>query len=166
MPTLETAIIYPGMCLIEGTNLSEGRGSDSPFLTIGAPYIDAQLWLEAIPEEAKTGVEISPVTFLPRAIENVASNPKYKDEQCSGLHFKIADRDSFDPIKLTVAALCAAQKLFPKNFRTTQYMDKLWGNENLRAMLAEGRDYKTILKTCRVGVERFLEIREKYLRYR
>ncbi|MFC2166476.1 exo-beta-N-acetylmuramidase NamZ domain-containing protein [Acidobacteriota bacterium] len=165
MTTLDTAIIYPGMCLMEGTNLSEGRGTDSPFLTIGAPYIDAREWLNAIPKEALTGIEISTVSFQPKAITGVVSNPKYKDEECSGFHFKITNRDTLDPIKLAVAALCAAKKLYPESFRMTKYLDKLWGNENLRAMISEGKDYISILQTCESGIERFRKVRQKYLRY-
>ncbi len=165
MTTLETAIIYPGMCLIEGTNLSEGRGTESPFLTIGAPYINAQEWIDAIPEDALIGVEVFPVNFQPKAISGVVSNPKYKDEECHGLHFEIKNRDRFDPIKLAVAALCTAQKLYPKSFKMTKYMDKLWGNENLRAMVSEGKDYISILKTCEPGIEHFRKVRQKYLRY-
>jgi len=165
MTTLDTAIIYPGMCLMEGTNLSEGRGTETPFLTIGAPYLDAQEWVNLIPEDALSGVEVNIVTFQPKAISGVVSNPKYKDEKCYGLHFKITDRERLDPIKLAVAALCAAQKLYPKNFKMTKYLDKLWGNENLRAMVSEGKDYTTILKTCDPGIERFKKVRQKYLRY-
>jgi uncharacterized protein YbbC (DUF1343 family) len=165
MTTLDTAIIYPGMCLIEGTNLSEGRGTDTPFLTIGAPYIDAQDWLKALPIEALAGVEISPTSFKPRAIPGASTNPKYKDIECSGFHFTITDRDVFDPIKLTVAILCAAKKLYPETFKMTKYLDKLWGNENLRAMVSEGKDYISILQTCDSGIELFKKVRQKYLRY-
>ena len=165
MTTLDTAIIYPGMCLMEGTNLSEGRGTQTPFLTIGAPYIDALEWLNAIPEDALAGIEVSTFSFRPKAISGVVSNPKYKDEECYGLHFKITDRDTLDPIKLAVAALCAAKKLYPENFKMTKYLDKLWGNENLRAMVSEGKDYTAILKTCESGIECFKNVRRKYLRY-
>ncbi len=165
MNTLETAIIYPGMCLMEGTNLSEGRGTETPFLTIGAPYLNAQEWIDAIPEDALTGVEVSTISFQPQTISGVVSNPKYKDEECYGLHFKITDRDRLNPIRLAVAALCTAQRLYPKRFRMTKYLDKLWGNENLRAMISEGKDYISILKTCEPGIARFRKVRQKYLRY-
>lgn len=165
MTTLDTAVIYPGMCLMEGTNLSEGRGTPTPFLTIGAPYIDALEWLKAIPEEALIGIKASPISFQPKAISGTASNPKYKDKECHGLHFTITNRDTLDPIKLAVATLCAAKKLYPENFKTTKYLDTLWGNENLRAMVSEGKDYISILKTCEPGIERFKNVRRKYLRY-
>ncbi len=165
MPTLETAVIYPGMCLMEGTNLSEGRGTDSPFLTIGAPYINAKDWLEAIPEEVLGGVKAESVEFYPKSIPGVVTTPKYKDEKCFGLHFTVTDRDRLEPIRLAVVVLCAAQKLYPEEFKMTKYLDKLWGNEDLRAMVFEGYDYLAIMETCKPGIDRFKEVRKKYLRY-
>ncbi len=165
MPTLETAIIYPGTCLIEGTNLSEGRGTKAPFLIIGAPYINSGQWFKAIPKEVMTGIEIEPVTFTPKRIEGKVNNPKYKDQQCQGLQFHITNREQFRPIEFTVALLCAAQRLYPDQFKMRRYLDQLWGNENLRSMISEGHDYQTILKTTYSGVERFKKVREKYLLY-
>ncbi|NOR15101.1 MAG: DUF1343 domain-containing protein, partial [Candidatus Aminicenantes bacterium] len=165
MPTLETAIIYPGICLMEGTNLSEGRGSESPFLTIGAPYIDGQKWLDAVPKEVLIGLRVQPISYRPQEIPGVVSNPKYKDLTCQGLFFTVVDRDKFEPIALTIALLCAAQELYPEQFKMKKYLDTLWGNENLRAMVIEGWDYRSILKTCQPGLEQFKKVREKYLLY-
>jgi uncharacterized protein YbbC (DUF1343 family) len=165
MPTLETAVIYPGMCLMEGTNLSEGRGTDTPFLTIGAPYIDSKEWLDAIPKETLTGVRAEPIAFQPKPIPGVVSRPKYRNERCHGLHFTVLDRDKLEPITLAVSVLCAAQKLYPEEFKMTKYLDKLWGNEDLRALISEGQDYRSILQTCEQGLVRFKKVRKKYLRY-
>jgi uncharacterized protein YbbC (DUF1343 family) len=165
MPTLETAVIYPGMCLMEGTNLSEGRGTDSPFLTIGAPYINSKDWLEAIPKDALEGVEAEPVVFSPKSIPGVVTTPKYKEEKCFGLHFAVTDREELEPVKLAVAILCVTQRLYPEEFKMTKYLDKLWGNEDLRAMVSEGHDYRSILQTCEQGIARFKKVRKKYLRY-
>lgn len=166
MTTLDTAIIYPGTCLMEGTNLSEGRGTETPFLIIGAPYIDPEKWLEALPKEALNGIKAKPVSFIPKSIPGVVSKPKYMDEECQGLHFEITDKNKLEPINLAVALLCVSQKLYPQQYKMTKYLDKLWGNETLRAMVTEGSDYKTILKTCEPGIKQFNEVREKYLRYR
>ncbi|MEE9502698.1 MAG: DUF1343 domain-containing protein [Candidatus Aminicenantaceae bacterium] len=165
MPTLETAVIYPGMCLMEGTNLSEGRGTDTPFLTIGAPYIDSKEWLDAIPKETLTGVRAEPIAFQPKPIPGVVSRPKYRNERCHGLHFTVLDRDKLEPITLAVSVLCAAQKLYPEEFKMTKYLDKLWGNEDLRALISEGQDYRSILQTCEQGLVRFKKVRKKYLLY-
>ena len=166
MPTLETAVIYPGMCLMEGTNLSEGRGTDTPFLTIGAPYIDSKEWLDAIPKETLVGARAIPIAFQPKTIPGVVSRPKYRNERCHGLHFTVTDRDKLDPIALAVSVLCAAQKLYPEEFKMTKYLDKLWGNEDLRALISEGQDYCSILQTCEQGLVRFKKVRKKYLLYK
>ncbi|MGB2908344.1 MAG: DUF1343 domain-containing protein [Candidatus Aminicenantaceae bacterium] len=166
MPTLETAVIYPGMCLLEGTNLSEGRGTDFPFLIVGAPYVDPRKWLEALPDAVLIGVEAVPVTFRPRSIPGKVSKPKYQGKLCQGLRFTVSDRDVFKPIPLTVALLCAAQKLWPAHFAMSTYLDKLWGSEALRAMVTEGSVPNEILATCRAGIERFKSVREKYLIYK
>jgi len=165
MQTLETAIIYPGMCLLEGTNLSEGRGTESPFLTVGSPFIDGQKWLAAVPKEVLSGLNVQSLNFRPREISGVVSKPKYRDLDCQGLHFKIVEKDTLEPIGLTVALLCAAQKLYPEQFKMNKYLDTLWGNETLRAMVKEGWDYRSILKTCQPELEQFAKVRAKYLLY-
>ena len=165
MPTLETAVIYPGMCLMEGTNLSEGRGTESPFLTIGAPYINSKDWLEAFPKKVREGVKTEFVEFSPKSIPGLVTTPKYEDKKCYGLHFTVLDREKLEPIELAVAVLCATQKLYPEEFQMTKYLDKLWGNEDLRAMVSEGHDYRAIMKTCEQGIDRFKKVRQKYLRY-
>lgn len=165
MQTLETAVIYPGMCLLEGTNLSEGRGTESPFLKVGAPFVDSGKWLETLPKEVLSGLRVKPVVFRPKAIPGVVSKPKYMDLDCQGLAFNVVDREKMDPIALTVAMLCAAQKLYPQQFTLNKYLDKLWGSEGLRAMVQEGWDYMSILKTCQAGIDRFQKVRETYLLY-
>lgn len=165
MPDLETAVIYPGMCLIEGTNLSEGRGTSAPFLTIGADFIDPVLWLRSLPPEVLAGVKAEPIEFIPRSIPGKISKPRYQGKKCKGLRFSVSDRGELEPIGLTVALLCAAQKLYPQQFKMTKYLDTLWGNERLRAMVSGGSDYKSILNTYISGVLQFKKIRKKYLRY-
>ena len=165
MPTLETAAIYPGMCLLEGTNLSEGRGTESPFLTVGAPFIDAPKWREAIPQEALTGVQVETVTFTPRPIQNKVDTPKHNGKPCNGLRFHVTDCERLRPIELAVALLCAAQKLDPAEFKMTQQLDRLWGNEELRAGITEGADYIAIMKSTQKNLDAFKKVRKKYLRY-
>lgn len=167
MSTLDTATIYPGTCLIEGTNLSEGRGTDTPFLTIGAPYINAKKWIDAIPDEVKKGVRVEAVSFIPKDIPGVAPNPKYEGKTCNGFHITITDRDAFQPIPFTVAALCAANELYPKEFSfRNSGIDRLWGNESLRGMVEAGKTYSEIMQYTEKGVEQFKSVRQKYLMYK
>ena len=84
---------------------------------------------------------------------------------CRGLRFSVSDREAFLPIPLTVALLCAAQKLWPGQFTMNKYLDTLWGSETLRAMITAGEGPDKILATCRPGIERFNSVRERYLLY-
>jgi uncharacterized protein YbbC (DUF1343 family) len=165
MPTLETAVIYPGTCLFEGVNLSEGRGTESPFLTVGAPFIDGEMWLEELPKDTLAGMKVEPTTFTPIKIAGKVNRPKFMDKKCQGLHIQITDRSQCRPLAFTIASLCAARTLYPKQFETNLYLDKLWGNEELRAMIIEGANYQDILKTTEEGIQRFKTVREKYLIY-
>lgn len=165
MPTVETALIYPGTCLIEGTNLSEGRGTEAPFLTVGAPFIDADAWLAALPEEVLAGLDVSTVSFTPISLPGRAENPKFLNQRCNGLRFRVIDADALKPVDLGVALLCAARTLYPGEFTANRFLDRLWGDETLRAMLEAGASYPEVMATTRAGVERFLQAREQYLIY-
>lgn len=101
MPDLKTAIAYPGLCLIEGTNISEGRGTYSPFLIIGSPFIDSQDVISEMKNYNLDGVTISDTSFTPISIPNMSTSPKYLDENCNGISINITDRNLFKPILLT-----------------------------------------------------------------
>lgn len=165
MPTVETAVVYPGMCLFEGTNLSEGRGTEAPFLTVGAPFLDAKKWLAGVPDKWRAGIEAETVAFTPKKIPGKAENPKFVGKKCQGLRLRVTDRNALRPIGLAVALLCAARDLEPERFQVNTYMDRLWGNENLRAMLEEGADCEAILETAEAERAFFEKTRQKYWMY-
>ena len=83
IPDLETAIVYPGICLVEGTNISEGRGTPHPFKQIGAPWIDEEKLSQTLNGLNLPGVIFTPVTFTPMEISNMAIKPKYMEKKCS-----------------------------------------------------------------------------------
>ena len=112
LPTLDAAVLYNGTCLFEGTNISEGRGTTHPFENIGAPWIDPYKWKKEIGRYGFEGVYFRPMSFMP-----VAS--KYKGEVCNGLYVHVLDRMAFDPLKLGLAMVLSAKKLFPGDFRFT-----------------------------------------------
>lgn len=112
LPSVDAAVLYNGTCLFEGTNISEGRGTTHPFENIGAPYIDSRRWIEEIGRFGIDGVYLRPVSFIPQA-------SKYRDELCNGVYVHIIDRRAFDPLKLGVAMVLSARKLFPDEFRFT-----------------------------------------------
>lgn len=110
MPTWETALLYPGMVLLEGTNVSEGRGTTMPFQLFGAPWLDQHRVLDCLRGSGLSGVVFRPVVFEP-------AFDKFRGEQCFGFQVHIVDRDSFKPYKTGVALLQAFCKVHPEEFR-------------------------------------------------
>ncbi|MFO0567077.1 MAG: DUF1343 domain-containing protein [Polyangiaceae bacterium] len=141
MPTLETALVYPGGCLLEGTNLSEGRGTTLPFQLIGAPYLDGVRLARALDEQRIVGAQVRPVRFRP-------SFEKHAGEVCSGIFLQVTDPALFRPVAayLGIIALCRAQAPEAFAFRTKTYefeaevpaFDLLTGSDDARRAILEG----------------------------
>ena len=100
IPDLETALIYPGMCLLEGTNISEGRGTNNPFKWFGAPWIDNKGLSQELNKLKLPGVVFVPKSFTPISIPGVSDRPKYEDQLCYGIEIRIIDRNQFYSIKI------------------------------------------------------------------
>ena len=109
MPRFETALLYPGTCLFEGTNWSEGRGTADPFAIIGAPEVDADRFSEAFNRLGLEGVVSTPVYFVPNA-------SKHRGVTCGGVHLHITDGDALRPVELGYRLLELAKTLFPHTF--------------------------------------------------
>jgi uncharacterized protein YbbC (DUF1343 family) len=109
IPTVDTALVYPGMCLLEGTNISEGRGTTKPFELFGAPYIDPYALARHLSGFNLPGVLFRPVYFLP-------TFQKYAGRLCGGAQIHITDRERFKPFRTAVAVLKAAHDLYPAEF--------------------------------------------------
>jgi len=131
IPNLETALRYPGLCLIEGTNVSEGRGTENPFTFIGAPWIDSMALIKSLNNKHLNGVNFKPVSFTPVTIPGKALNPKYENELCYGVNIVIEDRIKYDPIKTGVEVIRTLQQLYPDHLEWNDYIYKLWGNDDL-----------------------------------
>lgn len=119
MPTLDTAIVYPGMCLLEGTNLSEGRGTTRPFEIFGAPWIDPYRLKQVVDKEDLPGLFLRPLFFKP-------TFHKYQQENCGGLQIHVMDRNSFKPVLTCVAIIKAIRHFYPRRFswRRPPYEDE------------------------------------------
>ncbi len=166
MMTLETATVYTATCFIEGTNVSEGRGTEHPFEWIGAPWIDAEKFASELNSFKLPGVKFEPIEFTPVDIEKVTVDPKYEGEKCYGVYLKVYDREKFEPVKTAVYILYTLKKLFPDNFKwRTSGQDRLWGTDKMRLMIDEGKNPAEIIKLWQDGLNNFLKIRQKYLLY-
>ncbi len=142
MPTLDTATVYPGACLIEGTNLSEGRGTTRPFEIMGAPWIDGDRLAQELDNEKLPGVAFRPLAFEP-------TFQKFQGIHCGGIQQHVLDRDAYRPVRTGYAIVRAAKLLWPDEFswRPPPYeyelerpaIDILAGNGRIRQWLDEGR---------------------------
>jgi uncharacterized protein YbbC (DUF1343 family) len=166
LPTLQSCIVYPGTCLFEGVNISEGRGTDRPFENIGAPYIDGVKWAEALNAYKLKGVRFEPVEFTPRSIEHVAANPKYEGVKCGGVLVKVTDREVYEPVKVGVYMLSSVRKLFGKDVKWLQArINRLSGTPKLSQAVDAGQAPENIVQLWKDDVAKFKSIRAKYLLY-
>jgi uncharacterized protein YbbC (DUF1343 family) len=168
MPTLDTAAVYPGMVLIEGTMLSEGRGTTRPFEYVGAPYIDPYQFAEYLNASKLPGAHFRPVYFRP-------TFQKWQDQLCGGIQIHVLDRDVFQPFLAGLAVLKASLELYPGKFQWRQPpyeyeheklpIDILLGTNAIRKQLEAGWSLMEIQESWMAELNRFRLIRKGYLLY-
>ncbi len=147
MPTLDTAIVYPGQCLLEGTKISEGRGTTRPFEIFGAPYIDAWTFSDRLNELGLSGVTFRPYVFMP-------TFQKFHGEVCEGAFLHVTDRSDFRPVLTTLAILRTLLEMYPTEFgwQDPPYeyefvklpIDILLGSDRWRLALERGDPLSTL----------------------
>ena len=132
IPDLGTALIYPGMCLLEGTNVSEGRGTEHPFKWFGAPWIDGKILSKELNKLHLPGVVFVPKSFTPVSIPGVADKPKYENQLCDGIEIRVITRNEYQSLKVGVSILKKLQELYPENiiFKENR-LNRLWGSDTL-----------------------------------
>ena len=166
IPSLNTAILYPGLCLLEGVNVSEGRGTYSPFLTFGAPYINSNELLTELNKLPHQGLELSKTVYTPKSIKNMSTNPKYKDQNCNGIIINVVDKQKIKALRFGIQVLYAIHKLYPDNFQfRMNYLDKLFGDSYLTEMIKNNNSPTQIFKKWELELIKFKELRNKYLFY-
>ena len=159
MPTLATATLYAGLCLLEGTNLSEGRGTTRPFELVGAPWLDATPLAAALNSLELDGVFFRVQSFRP-------SFSKYKGKPCQGVQIHIVDRDRFDPIACALHLLRQTLELHPEELKfKDQMFDLLAGRPALRSDLLRGISVEQVVSSWQSGLESFRERRAPHLLY-
>lgn len=153
---LTEAILYPGTCLLEGKYVSVGRGTDTPFEIVGAPWFRAREVADYL-----NGLKIPGVRFVIRRFCPTSS--VYKGEECEGLDIQLVNRNVFDPVLMGMELLSATMKFHPGKFEPNM---RLLGSDEVLAELKAGQTGQQILDSARGQLERFLAIRAKYLLYR
>jgi uncharacterized protein YbbC (DUF1343 family) len=168
LPTLEAAIVYPGQVLLEGTNLSEGRGTTRPFELFGAPFLEPLRLLDLLRASELPGVILRPACFEP-------TFHKWAGQLCQGFQLHVTDRQTFKPYHTTLALLGAIRRLYPEQFawRQPPYeyeterlpIDLLTGDDSIRRGLEQGLAAAALEAGWQPDLARFLEVRRKFLMY-
>jgi uncharacterized protein YbbC (DUF1343 family) len=158
MPHLSTATVYPGMCLLEGTNLSLGRGTSLPFEVCGAPWLDGYTLAETLNGLQIPGVRFRPTTFTPSASTHAGS-------ECRGIQVYITDRDSLRPVEMALHLIVAARCLSGDAWKWNPHFERLAGNSEVRSALEVGESISEIVDNWKESISTFTHRREKYLLY-
>ena len=166
MPTLTTALVYPGLCLLEGTNVSEGRGTTTPFEVFGAPFVDPFRLARSLSRLDLPGVAFRPHVFQP-------TFQKYVGQACGGVQIVVTDRDLARPVRLGIAILCTLRSLWPDEvrWRTESYefvserpaIDLLLGDPRLRERIDAGASVAEVTEGFAADEATFADLREAWL---
>jgi uncharacterized protein YbbC (DUF1343 family) len=168
IPTWESAMLYPGMVLLEGTNISEGRGTTKPFEIFGAPWIDPDRFVRLLSSQGLGGVTFRPVIFQP-------TFDKYAGRVCGGSQIHITDKDSFRPVKCAVSIILSAAAAYPDRFgwsdppyeyeKKKMPIDILYGGDELRKFVESAASLDEVTGSWNGGEQEFARKRMQYLLY-
>lgn len=155
--SLNAAVVYPGVALIEGTNVSVGRGTPTPFELVGAPWIDGPALAAYLERRGIAGVRFEPAAFTPSA-------DRYAGKRCHGVRIVLSDRTALDAPRLGLEFAVALRRLHPQAFAVRDMLALLGSRQTLAAIEA-GEDPVTIAQRGQTGLETFTAMRAKYLLY-
>ena len=168
IPTVDTCVVFPATVHLEGTELSEGRGTTKPFELNGAPYIDAHEWAEALNAFDFPGVKFRHAYFEP-------SFSEFTGQTCAGVQLHITDREAFTPVIVGIAMVKTAHDMYPNEFqwRQNEYeyefgknaFDVVCGSDTIRKAIEAGESLETVQAAWIPKLEEFKQVRSEFLRY-
>jgi uncharacterized protein YbbC (DUF1343 family) len=157
MRNMTAAMLYPGVCLLEGTNMSVGRGTDRPFEVIGAPWIEPASFAAAMQSAQISGVRFVPLYFTP-------NSDKHQGKRCGGVSLLVTDIERLNSVLFGLTLVSTLNKLYPNDFK----MDRIWeylGNTVATRMLREAHSPSDILRRLDPFLQKFMAKRQKALVY-
>ena len=157
MRSLTEATLYPGIGLLEYTNLSVGRGTDTPFEVVGAPWMDSRKLAAELNSRKLRGISFVPVRFTPNA-------SKFQKEACGGINLVITNREQVNPLRVGIEIAVALRKLYPEDWKPEPY-DRLLVNRKAMNLLMSGSDASRMEASWREGMDAFAALRRNYLLY-
>jgi uncharacterized protein YbbC (DUF1343 family) len=150
------AVLYPGVALVEGTNVSVGRGTSTPFELVGAPWIDDRL-VESLRSAGLAGVEFTPASFTPES-------GTYAGHACRGVHLAVTDRAAFEPVRTGVAIALALRGIYPASWHADK-LGEIVGSDAVTRAILDGQPLGDIEALWKTNLEAFAAKRKKYLLY-
>lgn len=157
MRSLTQAVLYPGAGMLETTNISVGRGTDTPFELVGAPWIDARRFADVLNDAALPGVRFVPVRFTP-------TSSKHAGKLCQGVNLVVTDRDQLEPVTMGFAIAAVLRQLYGDDWDTENL--RLIGNERAVEAIRAGQSASAIVQEFQPGLSQFQKRRERYLLYK
>jgi len=157
MRSLTQATLYPGVGLLETTNVSVGRGTDTPFEIVGAPWIQGDKLAEYLNQRGLPGVRFVPLRFTPRA-------SVFKDEECGGVNIIVTDRAAFRPLLTGIEMALALRKLYPNDWKVDNYL-RLLVNADTLERVKRGENAREIVGSWNAGLQEFRRARAEILLY-
>jgi uncharacterized protein YbbC (DUF1343 family) len=151
------AALYPGVALVEGTNVSVGRGTETPFELLGAPWIKSRELSAYLNARGIAGVRFVPVSFTP-------TSATYSSQKCEGVNIVLLDRNALDTPELGIELSSALRKLYPADYKIERITELLM-NQSVYDVLLVGEDPRRIAQDWQEGLDKFEAIRKKYLLY-
>lgn len=158
MPTLETALVYPGTALIEGTNVSEGRGTSKPFELIGAPFINSTELAASLNNLNLPGVKFRAASFTP-------TFSKHSGKLSHGVQVHVTDRTKYQPVETGLHIVKTLKDLYPEDVKLTSFFDNLIGNGWIRPGIENGMTVEEMKARWEKDLKQFEKVRKGYLLY-
>ena len=155
--SLTQAIFYPGVAMVEASNVSVGRGTDTPFELLGAPWVDASQLAEYLNRRKIDGVRFKQVNFTPERIP-------FKNQVCQGVQIILADRQALDPTALGIEIASALYHLYPNDFQIDKTLSLIGSRQVLHA-IKEGQEPRSIVLCWQESLQDFQKVRSNYLLY-
>jgi uncharacterized protein YbbC (DUF1343 family) len=160
MPTLDTATVYPGQVLFEGTNVSEGRGTTRPFELCGAPWIDGYELAKEMNRIGLPGVRFREAWFTP-------TFSKYRGELCGGVQIHVLDRNVYEPVRTSLILIQTIKKMYPDKFKFHEtYFDKIMGTDEVRKWIEAGWNIEELITRWAEELRAFASERKPFLLYK
>jgi beta-N-acetylhexosaminidase len=159
MPTLDTALVYPGAALIEGTNMSEGRGTTKPFELLGAPFVNGTEFAAAMNDLELPGVIFRAASFTPMF-------SKHSGDLSHGVQIHVTDKEVYNPVETGLHTVKMLNDMYTENVELTSFFDNLIGNGWIREAIQNGDTVESMVDEWQDELQEFKDLRQDYLIYK